>query len=594
MAGDSNPNLGTVSNPKDKKETNTTGFDETHPTAHLSKQNEENSWFITRFPWEIQRMILEFAMEDAMVIKPKQITPRSNKFVWNEDPRTFGWEYKWFQEKRLKSTKEPMMFTKLLRTCKYTYNILTDRDFYGLHTFAFNKEKQLHYFLAAVTPGRRKAIRHITLEIDADRRAWQNGWHYIMDIPLGTRFHNDIFALLCQCELDTFTLRLSCVSPEYSDPLGETQRILQKLSDQELPADVKVHSLWSLPGVRLVLTYDNHGAVPLYGKPWTIEEESSATNAQLAFPWLESTNISTLISLVRTKFDKLKPILKKKDEDGQGVRSTITQNDLARALGDSCLDFPGELRISQTIYSDEYGYAEGTIGNRTRSRARAAANNATGWGTVSEKRPVRNAEGRITREAEPDYWVKSIRWAEDSIWGMECEMETSESVGKGPYGTRWEDIEVLGTWWQFEVLIYHFKRIYKSKFISRLPIDEARQNLRELEEAPGPLDIQDPVLRLVEQHTEGDVGVKKKCFREKLEKAEVRRQRRMARLRKHIRKHDAREARKLAREAKEAAKAAREEKKRKRGGASASAASGDDDDQLGPEPKKVRRSTRNK
>ncbi|KAI1498058.1 hypothetical protein F5X99DRAFT_432261 [Biscogniauxia marginata] len=54
--------------------------------------------------------------------------------------------------------------------------------------------------------------------------------------------------------------------------------------------------------------------------------------------------------------------------------------------------------------------------------------------------------------------------------------------------TRWEDIEVLGAWGEFQGLSQYFKRTYKCNFTPELPLKEARRKLRELEEAPAPLD----------------------------------------------------------------------------------------------------------
>ncbi|KAI1506750.1 hypothetical protein F5X99DRAFT_423370 [Biscogniauxia marginata] len=57
--------------------------------------------------------------------------------------------------------------------------------------------------------------------------------------------------------------------------------------------------------------------------------------------------------------------------------------------------------------------------------------------------------------------------------------------------------------------------------LTKLPLDEARQKLRELEEAPTPLAIQGLLVPLVKYNVETDDKVKKKCIRERYKDAAI-------------------------------------------------------------------------
>ncbi|KAK6216190.1 hypothetical protein LQW54_003764 [Pestalotiopsis sp. IQ-011] len=119
---------------------------------------------LCRIPVEVRLMIYELAVKLDKTIVPRQVADCSNKFTWGDREqvpvhnhpgnRDYFWESR---------DSERLAIVSLNLTCKQFYGELRSYPvFYRINRFQFDVQ-ELVPFLAAITPERRNAIRHIAV-----------------------------------------------------------------------------------------------------------------------------------------------------------------------------------------------------------------------------------------------------------------------------------------------------------------------------------------------------------------------------------------------------------------------------------------------
>ncbi|KAK0100000.1 hypothetical protein ONS95_013182 [Cadophora gregata] len=119
-----------------------------------AKARTQNSRLL-KLPMEIKQTIWTMAVTCEEPITPCQVTPRSNKFVWNADQAS-----KLSQKPTEVSAAIPLAVVSLTKTCKEMYaDISLTHLFYRNNHFDFSRfHNHMNTYLVAITDERRRSI----------------------------------------------------------------------------------------------------------------------------------------------------------------------------------------------------------------------------------------------------------------------------------------------------------------------------------------------------------------------------------------------------------------------------------------------------
>ncbi|XDG07456.1 hypothetical protein ABKA04_007071 [Annulohypoxylon sp. FPYF3050] len=262
--------------------------------------------------------------------------------------------------------------------------------FYKINEFVFTAPQSCLVFLAAITPGRRNQIRHITLE-------YPSHWPVQYDM----RFDQNLFALLSKCEslVRSGNGRLEVIIPvggfyidkpaveAYVTGVTELLRDPVRTRSQHLP--------WELPFFfcTFVLRQD------------IIDPDIKQLNAKL--------------------FIEQNAYLKKAGHDSpqwcpQWFKNMAKNTGLLEAaVAASGIHFPGELRISLDKANGSFGSAA----TRTRSKCKETPDSQ---GVVKLTRPRYNEQGILTELRR----INDFRWNGTDI----------QCLAYDNQGSAWEDL----------------------------------------------------------------------------------------------------------------------------------------------------------
>ncbi|KAH8821617.1 hypothetical protein F5884DRAFT_850836 [Xylogone sp. PMI_703] len=111
-------------------------------------------------PWEVREQIWEYAVSVPSPIEPRQLCPRSNKFIWS--PKQI--EDRGREMQINVSNAPPLVAVQLSMVCKRIYQEVAGRHvFYKVNHFKFNEDaKNTIAYLIAITNNRLEAIRSIS------------------------------------------------------------------------------------------------------------------------------------------------------------------------------------------------------------------------------------------------------------------------------------------------------------------------------------------------------------------------------------------------------------------------------------------------
>ncbi|RYO96880.1 hypothetical protein DL765_011453 [Monosporascus sp. GIB2] len=419
-------------------------------------------------PSEIRFTIYKHAVTELFPIRPVKVAGGSTKFIWGRrrKVRENGGE----GGPALEPAGKAPTVTRLTRTSRQIYlDLAADPSFYRSNTFSFGDPHQLHLFLAALTPGRRRAIRDIRV-------------HEVRNSPGGcewaaTRFGSvlsgdrcrHLFTLLRDCrDLRRVTYLVSGLPSAHrrstatavrtsvgstgaarrpgasrarpANAVAETSAVLRAVAPRARSAiRPDLPSLWNLPGFAVALNAGDFDEV-------VIELGDDAPEESLPRRFRERGDFVAALREAKTAFRDYQLRLREQRERSPLTRPTDWE--VYNATRGAGLDFPGDIRTNQ----------EGTPRG-------------------SETTPKYDAEGilawRICR-------VRDIRrkGPAPSRAALECLVEFP---GKG---LSWEGVRRLASWRHLCFVRCFYEELLGSE-------DDPRERLEAIEQTPNPQEFED-------------------------------------------------------------------------------------------------------
>ncbi|KAK8139225.1 hypothetical protein PG984_002605 [Apiospora sp. TS-2023a] len=158
----------------------------------LTERNAKES-LLLGLPRELRLIIYEYSVALDKPVTPRQTIARSNKFTWGDARRAPVHAHHGNAGHVYKSTESQYLtVVSLHRTCRAIHNELNALPiFYRVNEFELASQRDIHVFLAALTPERRDAIRRITLSAIP---AWKPFIHTIDE-----NVNHDMMAILAYC-----------------------------------------------------------------------------------------------------------------------------------------------------------------------------------------------------------------------------------------------------------------------------------------------------------------------------------------------------------------------------------------------------------
>ncbi|KAI1488875.1 hypothetical protein F5X96DRAFT_684574 [Biscogniauxia mediterranea] len=490
---------------------------------------------------EVRTMIYEYVVSCAYPIQPRQVTEKSNKFVWRHSNLELIDKDNIGSRSLIRVPKgEPLMVTQLMKTCQHMYWDLTMHPvFYRVNKFVFESSKIAHKFLAALTPERRKMIRQIT---------FNQGNGSVADsgtILRQTPADRHLIVLLQDC---TDLRSIEMVLKARNDMA--LRLLVSSIIKNATSPDMMSSPLWKLP-VAFRIWY---GGIPDVLILLDGNKQSQPPK------WADTLNIGgEIISLVNEANHVIaahnSPLAAEWERlRREQVDTSPSKKELHKAIGAAGIDFPGESRIHQVR---SIGLND-TVSRRTRAQVKAE-NNVTPWGTIKKNMPKYNSEGILLWEYLPR--ICGLRW-NGLLIEVEVEWPTASDLADGP--TSWEEIHHLGNWVGLHRIRTFFSRMTKK-------ITEGPEFIEQIEKMPTPQDVEDalegllhgdiPKGRLSEwihlkEHYERDIGFLKKHILERAEAREKMKAEKLEKLKaKKVARAEARAAKEAARAEARAAKA---------------------------------------
>ncbi|KAK8026844.1 hypothetical protein PG991_003900 [Apiospora marii] len=373
-------------------------LDAPHPKKDVTQRNAGSSRLL-KLPLEVRLIIYEYATEVDGDIRPRQVTPGSNKFILDLPSK--------------------LVVTQLARTCRMIYHDMQAKPvFYRVNHFVFLQRKALHVFLAAITPARRGSIRQITLyehyhTVSGRRRIGQDG---------------ELLPLLQQCS----DLRQLFLHEEEIDCFLEWLATMQQSNE---------FSFLNIPGFKITL---DRRLIDLSGRgafPGINGINDNILKVEIDTDWSPTTLKGNLAEMARQRFGatimKIGAILSQKP----AAVSEATSEQLMNSIAAAGIHFPGEDRV----HLNRLGSGIGSVSSRTRQRCNTAMLNASS-GTIERATGKYDAEGLLTAQ----FSIHDIRSVES---GIECEISHSGEPKS------WEPLHAVVT----VSGIRQLQRVYKRK-----------------------------------------------------------------------------------------------------------------------------------
>ncbi|KAI1647753.1 uncharacterized protein F4817DRAFT_365195 [Daldinia loculata] len=370
--------------------------DPNHIYAVLTQENHHDSPLFKNIPIEIRLIIYEYAVAIDKPVRPRQMAPRSNKFVWGKtdnDGRSR------FTGVVLKSDEEPLVVVSLSRTCRSIYRELEDHPvFYRVNRFEFDFAQDLHTFLAAILPKRLAMIRTIRLITGEALNPWAEDWGgQVRPAPhVALQPHNrppnnhinHILTLLSRCD----DLReLSLVLHQNVDFGGMESKLYgwDTLADgsHEAPAFI------NLP------IFDVFMRFSLYGEEFHLKKALGRSELQ------QGPQARNYLSAIVRGLDARKKAFalkgksdEEKDNHPQWLKDMANRAAINAAIRAAPVDFTGGNRIAQDMH-----LMSDTVSSRTRRKGQVV----NSFGVVHREVPKYTADGQV---AWTYLKVTGIRW----------------------------------------------------------------------------------------------------------------------------------------------------------------------------------------
>ncbi|KAI0837427.1 hypothetical protein F5Y06DRAFT_304790 [Hypoxylon sp. FL0890] len=366
-----------------------------------------------RLPIEIRIMIYEWAVAVEEPIQVKQITRRSNKFVWGKCEKEWRPGMRWILHNL---EEQPLAVVSLNRTCRQIYQDLERWPvFYRVNILHFSHPIHLSVFLAAITPQRRKMIRRIQVDLTRNEYSFphEHPWLRPVRHPLSL-LHS--LALLSQCkDLRKLSVLLD-FRWEYKlkDYLGCTN------AQHDIP------SPWNLP------CFLPHMLLP--GRQVFVLGSPIPPQCMSQIRWLPVNMQDTIFQmnrdmLARGHVGQLRHWLRERQWP-KWFTDLDTPSIVSEAITAQQLDFPGENRIARDLFQNTVG----SISSRTRRKGREFN---PSLGILHSEMPKYGAGGELAWQWSD---ILGIRW--NDVFGPEFELRFDQP--QGPV-TSWEPLRAMWT-----------------------------------------------------------------------------------------------------------------------------------------------------
>ncbi|KAI5927382.1 hypothetical protein F4810DRAFT_363935 [Camillea tinctor] len=424
---------------------------------------------------ELRKMIYEYVVALEQPIYPRQVTDRSNKFVWGnwcreQEPGSYPGRFLDI----LVPNCEPLMITQLMTTCRHMYWDLTNNPvFYQVNEFAFATPSMIHRFLAAITPQRRKAIQKIIFE------KYTASSMFFVDHDIRTMLNQSmtdkhVMTLLQDCTaLKSIKIRLMYRSRADIGPLASN--IIQHINSPSA-----MSSIWKFP---IGIYFRPFGEIgdrdldqPHFGLPGNLPSRNLLLEWYLIEPPIRSLLIeaNSLIKNHNAERERQRRV--------QVITSPLKE-ELHMAIEAAGIDFPGESRVH---YIRSMGMND-PVSGQSREEARAE-NNVTPWGTIKKILPKYNLKGILLW---PYVQVLGLRWKGPSI---EAEVRWPTPWDARYPTSSWEDIRRLGNWDGLKKIYIFFWGITRD-------FDVTMEFIEMMEKMPTPEDVEVALEGLLDENS---------------------------------------------------------------------------------------------
>ncbi|RYP65529.1 hypothetical protein DL771_008286 [Monosporascus sp. 5C6A] len=426
-------------------------------------------------PAEIRFTIYEHAVVELLPICPMQVVDGSNKFIWGR--------YRKVQENgggggsTLEPAEKALTVTQLTRTSRQVrLDLAADPSFYRSNIFSFRDPHQLHFFLAALTPERRRAIRNIQVH-EVRHSPGSREWAATRfgSVLSGDRCRH-LLTLLRDCRdlrrvvyllsglpfadprrvaaaprtdagLTGASWRPTAPRARSADTVTETSAILRAVVHRARSAiRLGSPSLWHLPGFAIALNMGDFDEA-------VVELGGGAPEEALPRRFRERDDFVAVLREAKTAFRDYQ--LRLRERRKQNPRTRPTGWEVYNATRGAGLDFPGDIRVNQ----------EGT---------------PRGF----EATPKYDGEGILAWRV---CGVRDIR-PKGSVPGgrvLECLVEFPDR------GLSWEEVRRLASWRHLCLIRSFYEELFGSD-------DDPRERLEAIERTPRPGEVRDALGDLVE------------------------------------------------------------------------------------------------
>ncbi|KAK8048369.1 hypothetical protein PG994_010099 [Apiospora phragmitis] len=371
--------------------------DFTQANSLLTERNAKES-LLLRLPRELRLIIYEYSVALDKPVTPRQTIARSNKFTWGDARRAPVHAHHGNAGHVYKSTEsQHLTVVSLHRICRAIHNELNALPiFYRVNEFELASQRDIHVFLAALTPERRDAIRRITL---AAVPAWKPFIH-----TFDENVNHDMMALLAYCRDLREVKMLVTTNSSYwmyeRDPEKLERELLREIRDFTDAASSREGSIglergsqqwWDLPilDVQFDLKDPIGGSSRYYQ---CLQACRDSKDIQKAMQELQ-------MALAARKKDPRLP--------RSGLKHFYSTTDYQKALERAPLDFIGENRMTFERLADPT-----TVSARTRSYTKALQN-VNSLGTVDTYLLSKyNMEGQLQWELSR---ILDLQWGKSTI-----------------------------------------------------------------------------------------------------------------------------------------------------------------------------------
>ncbi|RYP90881.1 hypothetical protein DL770_003019 [Monosporascus sp. CRB-9-2] len=301
----------------------------------------------------------------------------------------------------LEPAEKALTVTQLTRTSRQIYlDLAADPAFYRSDVFSFRDPRQLHFFLAALTPGRRRAIRDIRV-------------HEVRNSPSS---HDSMAtATRTSASSTSATWRPVASRARAANTVTETNAILRAVVPRARSAiRLDSPSLWDLPGFAITLYVGDFNEV-------VIELGEDAPEEALPRRFRERGDFVTVLREAKTAFRDHQ--LRLRERRKQNPRTRPTDWEVYNATRGAGLDFPGEIRINQK------GTPRGFETTPKHGAEGVLAWRVYGVRDIRRKGPVRKGQGL---ECLVEFADQGLSWEEELFRGEDDPRQRLEAIERTP------------------------------------------------------------------------------------------------------------------------------------------------------------------